>query len=85
MTGDAKVNRPGHAVLVTPFSVSSQWVSAEIGAFLSHGKRVTPILNHVERQAILPLLGVKAIDLNDLQRFLMELKDRLGRARAGEE
>lgn len=72
-------------VLVTPFSVSSQWVSAEIGAFLSHGKRVTPLLNHVERQAILPFQGVKAIDLNDLQRFLMELKKRLGRARAGEE
>lgn len=72
-------------VLVTPLSAGSQWVAVEIGAFLGQGKRVTPILNHVEPRAISPIQGVKSIDLNDLKRFLTELKERLGRARAGEE
>jgi predicted nucleotide-binding protein len=72
-------------VLVTPFSVSSQWITVEIGAFLGQAKRVTPLLNHVDHQAISPIQGVKAIDLNDLQRFLTELKKRLGRTRAGRE
>jgi len=72
-------------VLVTPMSVDSKWVSVEIGAFLGQRKRVTPVLNHVDHQAISPIQGVKAIDLNDLRHFLKELKKRLARARAGEE
>jgi predicted nucleotide-binding protein len=68
-------------VLVTPVSVSSQWVTVEIGAFLGQRKRVTPLLYHVDHKAISPIQGVKAIDLNDLRRFLTELRRRLGRTR----
>jgi predicted nucleotide-binding protein len=69
-------------VLVTPLSASSQWVTVEIGAFLGQRKRVTPLLSHVDHNAIAPIQGVKAIELNDLQRFLTELRTRLGRTRA---
>ncbi len=40
-------------------------------------KRVTPILNNVPYDAIVPLRGGKAIDLNDFDRFLSELDKRI--------
>lgn len=64
-------------VLVSPNSVGSQWVVFEIGAVWGQHKRVTPILNNVSYDAIAPLKGVKAVDLNDFDRFLAELGKRV--------
>jgi TIR domain len=64
-------------VLVSPNSVGSQWVVFEIGAAWGQHKRVTPILNNVPYDAIVPLRGGKAIDLNDFDRFLSELGKRI--------
>lgn len=64
-------------VLVSPKSVTSQWVAVEIGAVSVQRKRVTPILNHVGPEVFAPLKGVKAIDLNDFDDFLLQLKARM--------
>jgi hypothetical protein len=66
-------------VLVSPNSVGSQWVLFEIGAVWGQHKRITPILNNVTYEAIAPLKEVKAIDLNDFDRFLTELGKRIPR------
>lgn len=67
-------------VLVSPNSVGSQWVVFEIGAAWGQHKRVTPILNNVSFDAITPLKEIKAIDLNDFDRFLSELGKRIQKA-----
>lgn len=64
-------------VLVSPNSVGSQWVVFEIGAARGQHKRVTPILNNVPYDAIVPLRVGKAIGLNDFERFLSELGKRI--------
>ena len=64
-------------VLVSPNSVGSHWVVFEIGAAWGQHKRITPILNHVSFDAIAPLREVKAIELNNLDRFLSELGKRI--------
>jgi hypothetical protein len=64
-------------VLVSPNSVGSQWVIFEIGAVWGQHKRVTPILNNVSYEAIIPLKKAKAVDLNDFDRFLAELSKRV--------
>lgn len=64
-------------VLVSPNSVGSQWVVFEIGAVWGQHKRITPILNNVSFEAIAPLKEVKAIDLNEFDRFLAELGKRI--------
>ena len=64
-------------VLVSPNSVGSQWVVFEIGAARGQHKRVTPILNNVPYDAIVPLRAGKAIGLNDFERFLSELGKRI--------
>jgi TIR domain len=64
-------------VLVSSYSVGSQWVILEIGATWGQHKRVTPVLNNVSHDAIAPLRFCKAIDLNDFDRFLSELRTRV--------
>jgi hypothetical protein len=64
-------------VLVSPSSVKSQWVLYEIGAVSGQHKRVTPVLNHVRREAIIPTKGVKAIGLNEFDQFLLQLQQRV--------
>jgi hypothetical protein len=70
-------------VLISSNSVNSQWVSYEIGAVAVQGKRVTPVLNNVLPEAMAPLRGVTAIDLNDFDKFLRELAGRIGRPGRG--
>ncbi|MDQ3815186.1 MAG: toll/interleukin-1 receptor domain-containing protein, partial [Armatimonadota bacterium] len=68
-------------VLVSPNSVNSQWVMLEVGAVsMGQHKRVTPILNHVSHDAMKPLTDIKAIDLNDFEKFLSQLKKRIQQA-----
>jgi len=54
----------------------------EIGAVWGQHKRITPILNNVSYEAIAPLKEVKAVDLNDFDRFLAELEKRIRRKAA---
>ena len=71
-------------VLVSEASALSQWVNAEIGAFLGQHKRVTPILQNEEHLALSPILaGLKAVALDELDVFLAELERRLPRNRKG--
>lgn len=64
-------------VLVSPKSVKSQWVAYEIGAVSVQRKRVNPILNQVSPDAIAPMKGVKSIDLNQFDEFLIQLAKRV--------
>jgi TIR domain len=64
-------------VLVSPQSLKSQWVSVEIGMAEVLGKRITPLLNHVEHSESAPLASRKAYELNDIEKFLVELKQRI--------
>ena len=63
-------------VLVSPKSLESQWVAFEIGAARSRKKRVTPVLINVPPEALKVAVDLKAIDLNDLDKFLAQLKER---------
>jgi len=64
-------------VLVTPNSVKSQWVLLEIGAVWGHKKRVTPILYGVTYGWLSALSDIKAVELNDLDEFIQQLKQRV--------
>jgi len=68
-------------ILVSPNSALSQWVAFEIGAARSQRKRVTPVLCNVDHKAISPLQDVKALELNDFDVFLRQLRTRLDRRR----
>lgn len=64
-------------VLVSPKSVKSQWVVFEIGAVCGQHKRVTPILNGVAPSEMAPMKDVKAMQLNEFDKFLPQLKKRV--------
>jgi hypothetical protein len=70
-------------VLISTNSVNSQWVAFEIGAVAVQRKRVTPVLNNVSLEAMAPMKGVKAIDLNEFDDFLGQLKGRINRRKHG--
>jgi hypothetical protein len=63
-------------VLVSTKSIASQWVAYEIGATRSLKKRVTPILNNVPADALKVTADVKAIELNQFDQYLLQLKQR---------
>jgi hypothetical protein len=63
-------------VLVSTESVKSQWVSAEIGIAMALRKRLTPLLNNIDHDAMAPLKGVKSYELNKFDVFLLEVKKR---------
>ena len=72
--------------MLSPNSASSQWVIYEAAIADGQGKRVTTVLNNLAPEDVsVPLQGVKAVDLNDFDTFLVELagriKNRLGRSR----
>src|SRR5947209_673210 len=65
-------------VLLSSHSITSQWVSYEVGIADDQGKRITPILNNLApEETLAPLQGIKAIDLNDFDDFLVELTGRI--------
>jgi hypothetical protein len=64
-------------VLVSPESLKSQWVSVEIGMAEVLGKRITPLLTHVDHSASAPLLSRKSYELNEIEKFLVELRQRV--------
>jgi TIR domain len=66
-------------VLLSPESQKSQWVFTEVGLALGQNKPVTPVLHNVRPADMGPLQGKKAIHLNDLDSFLVELRQRIVR------
>ena len=56
-------------VLLSAHSVGSPWVSFEVGAAY--------MLNNTDPDSLPPMQGVKAIDLNAFDDFLLELTERL--------
>jgi len=64
-------------ILISPDSTTSQWVVFEAGVLRGSRKRVTPVLNRVSSEAIAPLKDVKAIELNQFDDFLGQLKKRI--------
>jgi hypothetical protein len=70
-------------VIVSNDSVKSQWVAWEIGMAAGDGKRLTPLLNNIDHDAMAPLRGVKSYELNLFDRFLLELKRRVEKHRQG--
>ncbi len=63
-------------VLVSPESLKSQWVGAEIALGYSNHKRVTPVLLYVAPERLGLLSGAKAVELNDFDHYLREVRQR---------
>ena len=70
-------------MLISPNSITSQWVAFEIGAVTVQRKRVTPLLNNVSPEAMAPMKGVKAVDLNEFDDFLRQLRGRINQRLRG--
>lgn len=65
-------------VLLSSHSITSQWVVYEVGIAVALGRRITPILNNLAPDvALAPLQGIKGVDLNDFDDFLVELAGRI--------
>lgn len=63
-------------VVVSNESMRSQWIATEIGIAIALGKRITPLLNNIDHDAVAPLKGVKSYELNKFDVFLREVKKR---------
>jgi hypothetical protein len=64
-------------VLLTPYSISRDWVQNEIGSAWVLEKRIVPILLHVDLDDIPDIIDDrKAFDLNDFSQYLAELSGR---------
>lgn len=65
-------------VLLSPFSLNSKWVIFEMGVICGQRKLVTPVLDHIEPAEMPILVGIRGIDLNQLdQELLPELARRI--------
>ncbi len=65
-------------VLLSPSSVKSDWVLMEIGGARALGKRVVPILLHIDsNQLPNPISKHHAIDLNRIDVYFKQISDRL--------
>jgi hypothetical protein len=67
-------------ILFTPYSKDSPWVGVEIGAAYIKRKYLTPILNNVQYNEVILIQGLKALELNDFDQYLSELKKRIAKA-----
>lgn len=62
-------------LLISPASLKSHWVFVELGGAKALGKHVVPILLHVGSNELPgPITSLLARDLNDLDKYLSELK-----------
>ncbi len=70
-------------VLLTPSSITSQWVHAEIGAALARKKRIVVFSYgikqaEVDERELLSLLGtIRILSINDFDLYISELKSRV--------
>ena len=64
-------------ILISPVSLKSHWVFIEIGGAKALGKRIAPVLLHVEANEIpQPISQLLARDINDVEKYYDELDDR---------
>lgn len=62
-------------LLISPASVSSQWVFIELGGAIALDKKVIPVLLHVGSNEIPSAISnLLARDINDLDKYFQELK-----------
>lgn len=64
-------------ILFSPNSLDSPWIGFEIGVAYTLRKHLTPILNNVNYTDVLLIQGTNAIELNDFNQYLTELKNRM--------
>lgn len=65
-------------VLLSAYSISSQWVLTEIGGAWILKKLIVAIVDKVTPQQVPPIIGdYKAIDLNRLEEYLEQLLKRV--------
>ncbi|MCI0697802.1 toll/interleukin-1 receptor domain-containing protein [candidate division KSB1 bacterium] len=64
-------------VLISPDSIKSEWVRFEVAGVRVLRKRLTPILNHIKPAQVASLRDVLAIELNNFEQLLDELKKRI--------
>lgn len=67
-------------ILFSPYSKDSPWVSFEVGAATVKRRYLTPILNNVQYNEVALIQGIKAIELNDFDQYLSELRKRIIKA-----
>lgn len=67
-------------ILFSHSSKDSQWVGYEIGVADTKRRYLTPILNNVQYSEATLMQGIKAIELNDFDQYLSELKKRVAKA-----
>ena len=69
-------------VLLSPHSISRQWVLFEIGGAWTAGKRVVPILIGLLPEEMPDILRqLKAIEMNDFETYLEEITQRAKEAK----
>jgi hypothetical protein len=67
-------------ILFSLNSKDSEWVLYEMGVADGKGRYLTPILNNVQYAEMELIQGIKAIELNDFDQYLSELKNRVTKA-----
>jgi len=70
-------------VIISMNSAMSQWVIYEAAIAEIREKRITPILNNIGHDEIAPLQGIKDYDLNEFDKFLLELAKRAAQPEPG--
>ncbi len=64
-------------ILISPVSLKSHWVFIEIGGAKALGKRIVPLLFHVEANEIpQPISQLLARDINEIEKYYAELDQR---------
>jgi hypothetical protein len=76
-------------VLLTPWSVDRNWVWVEVGAARAKGRRIVPVLYGLSLDEIDRVKGgttflraKNVVDINDLDKYLAELRRRVARSKA---
>jgi TIR domain len=65
-------------ILFSPYSKGSEWVNFEMGVAYKR-RYLTPILYNVQYSEVILIQGIKAIELNDFEQYLSELKKRIAK------
>ena len=69
-------------VLLSNYSIKSNWVVAELGAAWGLEKRITAIIDNVTPKEMQDIISLyKAIDLNDFDQYILELINRAKEAK----
>lgn len=64
-------------LLLTPTSAASQWVLIELGGALALGKRVVPVLYHVQSGSVpQAICNTLSRDINEIEHYYDELTER---------